>query len=67
MSGMRMRLFVLSPAIVICLTVSAAFLRIDAAQADVKLPILALKDTRLANGLRVVLAPDHSPPYTRST
>jgi zinc protease len=62
MSGLRMRLFVLSPAIVIWLTASAAFLRIDAAQADVKVPVLALKDARLANGLRVILAPDHSAP-----
>jgi zinc protease len=33
-----------------------------AAWADVKLPTLELKDTRLANGLRVILVPDHGAP-----
>jgi predicted Zn-dependent peptidase len=30
--------------------------------AEVKVPALELKDTRLANGLRVILVPDHSAP-----
>src|ERR1700688_2706708 len=32
------------------------------ARADAKVPALVLKDTRLPNGLRVILVPDHSAP-----
>jgi zinc protease len=61
MNGARKRLLILFPAIVIFM-ISVAFVPTGALQADVKLPVLALKDSRLANGLRVILAPDHSAP-----
>src|ERR1700688_602386 len=57
MSPKRKRLSVLFLAMAICQMPSLTALR-----ADVKLPTLELKDTRLPNGLRVILAPDHSAP-----
>ena len=39
-----------------------SFVTTVVAWADVKLPSLELKDTRLSNGLRVILVPDHSAP-----
>ena len=57
MVSLRKCLAVLLPAIVILLACRAAQVR-----ADVKLPPLELKDTRLDNGLRVILVPDHSAP-----
>ena len=62
MSGVRKRLVVFFAAIVFWLAASAVFPRIRAIRADGKLPVLTLKDTHLANGLRVILAPDHSAP-----
>lgn len=56
------RQFVLLLATALGLAGSAALLRPQAFAADVKLPILELKDVRLSNGLRVILAPDHSAP-----
>ena len=60
MSGVRKRLSVFFPAVVTAAT--AAFLLTGVLQADVKVPVLELRDTRLPNGLRVILAPDHSAP-----
>jgi zinc protease len=44
--------------------VIAGWLTLNAtlARADAKVPALELKDTRLPNGLRVILVPDHSAP-----
>jgi zinc protease len=53
----RRCLAILIPVITISLLPSATVVR-----ADVKVPALELKDTRLANGLRVILVPDHSAP-----
>ena len=43
-------------------TLMALGLASGLARADVKLPNLELRDTKLDNGLRVILAPDHSAP-----
>ena len=61
MSGVRKRLSIPFPTMVI-LAAMAAFFLTAVLQADVKVPALELKDTRLPNGLRVILAPDHSAP-----
>jgi len=57
MVSLRKCFAVLIPAIVISLAGRATLSR-----ADVKVPPLELKDTRLPNGLRVILVPDHSAP-----
>jgi predicted Zn-dependent peptidase len=48
---------VLLPGLVVCLALSAALV-----WADVKVPDLELRDTRLDNGLRVILVSDHTAP-----
>jgi predicted Zn-dependent peptidase len=48
---------VLLPGLVVCLALSAALV-----WADVKVPNLELRDTRLDNGLRVILVSDHTAP-----
>jgi zinc protease len=62
MNRVRKLRSVLVLAIAIWLRPSATFLQTDVIQADVKVPVLELQDTRLPNGLRVILAPDHSAP-----
>ena len=62
MSAARKRLLVLFLAIAVWLAASADVPSDGAFEADVKLPVLELKDTRLPNGLRVILVPDHSAP-----
>lgn len=46
----------------LCLVASATLFRMEARGADAKVPVLQLRDERLPNGLRVILAPDHSAP-----
>jgi zinc protease len=62
MSRPAKRLSILFPAMAICLVASGTLFRTDTRGADVKVPVLELKDERLPNGLRVILAPDHSAP-----
>jgi zinc protease len=64
MSRVRRRSSFLLPAVALGMIAAAAFLGsvVVHAAAGVKVPALALKDTRLPNGLRVILAPDHSAP-----
>ena len=56
------RLCVLLAVMALCLTASMKLSRTSVRAADVKVPVLQLRDEHLPNGLRVILAPDHSAP-----
>jgi zinc protease len=45
-----------------CLAMSATLPRADAQSSQTKVPVLQLREEHLPNGLRVILAPDHSAP-----
>lgn len=61
---MRKRLWFFFPAVALAMIAVAAFLGSAGVHAagGIKVPALALRDARLPNGLRVILAPDHSAP-----
>ncbi len=62
MNRVAKRFSVFLLAMVLCLAGSATLFHANVQAADVKVPALQLRDERLPNGLRVILAPDHSAP-----